>query len=207
MPPLIIAIAGGTGSGKSFLSDRIIESIEEIQGHTIEIDSYYRDLSDIPIEERERTNFDHPDSFDFDLLYKHIKMIKAGNEVSVPVYDYKTHTRTKDYRKVIGSGYIIINGIMGLHNESLRSSFDLSIFIDIDSDIRLSRRIKRDMRYRKRTLNSIINQYLESVKIMHDRFVGPTMQYADMVINNTGRTEIDSICTQIRFMYDSYAKK
>tara|TARA_Y100000588_G_C13974270_1_gene804360 strand:- start:62 stop:685 length:624 start_codon:yes stop_codon:yes gene_type:complete len=207
VPPLVIAIAGGTGSGKSFLSDRIIESIDEIQGNAIEIDSYYRDLSDILINERELTNFDHPDSFEFDLLHKHIKMIKAGGEVNVPVYDYKTHTRTKNYQKVIGSDYIIINGIMGLHDQSLRSLFDLSIFIDIDSDIRLSRRIKRDMRYRKRTLNSIINQYLESVKIMHDRFVEPTIQFADMVIKDTGRTEIDSICTKIRFIYDSYAKK
>ena len=207
MLPLIIAIAGGTGSGKSFLSDRIIESIRDIRGHVIEIDSYYKDLSALPMEQRESTNFDHPDSFEFELLHQHIEMIKVGDDVKVPIYNYKTHTRTKDHVAIKGTDFIIINGIMGLQDEALRSSFDLSIFIDIDSDIRLSRRIKRDMRYRKRTLNSIINQYLESVKIMHDRFVQPTMEYADMVLNDTGKTEIDSICTKIKLMYDSYSKK
>ena len=207
MLPLIIAIAGGTGSGKSFLSDRIIESIRDIRGHVIEIDSYYKDLSELPMEQRESTNFDHPDSFEFELLHQHIEMIKVGDDVRVPIYNYKTHTRTKDHVTIKGTDFIIINGIMGLQDEALRSSFDLSIFIDIDSDIRLSRRIKRDMRYRKRTLNSIINQYLESVKIMHDRFVQPTMKYADMVLNDTGKTEIGSICTKIKLMYDSYSKK
>jgi len=207
MRPLIIAIAGGTGSGKSFLSDKIISNAKGLSGSIIEIDSYYRDLSELSIKKRESINFDHPNSFEFKLLNDHINQVKSGMNVHVPVYDYKTHTRTDRYTTIHPSDYIIINGIMALHSQELRESFDLSIYIDIPNDLRLSRRIKRDMRYRKRTLNSIISQYLKSVKTMHDRFVQPSMELADLVIEDTGTKEINDICSRIKILYDTYSKK
>ena len=207
MRPLIIAIAGGTGSGKSFLSNKIISNAKGLSGSIIEIDSYYRDLSDLTMKKRETINFDHPDSFEFKLLNKHINQVKLGMDAHVPIYNYKTHTRTDKYTTIHPSDYIIVNGIMALHSQELRKLIDLSFYIDIPNDLRLSRRIKRDMRYRKRTLNSIISQYLKSVKIMHDRFVQPSMQFANFVINDTDTKDINYICSKIKKIYDTNSKK
>jgi len=180
----IIGISGGSGSGKTYLSNKLIDNYGKSYVEIIELDSYYKDLSHMPFSKRERENFDHPDAFDFELLINNLEELKNHNKVLIPTYNYKTHTRNKKKKIIKKKRIIIIEGIFSILNKQLRKHMDYMIFIDVNEKIRLQRRIERDVNYRGRTLESIKLQYNKSVKPMHDKFVEPSKRFADVTINN-----------------------
>ncbi len=186
---LIIGIAGGTGSGKTTLAHKIQEALSE---HSILIsqDFYYKDLSHLSDEGRANVNFDHPDSLDFSLLREHIHELKAGRSVQCPEYDFVTHTRKKSTRPFDSARVIIVEGILLFAMPELRNQFDWKIFIDTDDDVRLLRRIERDMNERGRDFDSIKRQYLKTVKPMHDAFVEPSKQHADIIVPRGGENNM-----------------
>lgn len=189
MESLIIGIAGGSGSGKSTLTGLLKEHFGEavtVMNH----DDYYKAQDDVPFEERCRRNYDHPDAFDTDLLIEHLRALKAGQEIDCPVYDYPAHNRAKVTRRVCPAPVILVDGILILENRDLRSLFDIKIFVDTDADVRVLRRIRRDTKERGRSLESVINQYLGTVKPMHEAFVEPSKKYADFIIPSGGRNPV-----------------
>jgi len=200
----IIGIAGGSGSGKSKLAKNILKEFDDNQVQSLEFDSYYKDLSHITFEERTKNNFDHPNSIDFDLLYSDLKSIINNKIVYTPIYDYKTHTREKNTkRKIEDVKVIILEGILALYNSNIRDLMSIKIFVDTPSDVRLLRRIKRDMNKRARTIESITEQYNNTVKPMFLKFVQPTKDYADLIVPNGGKNKIsiDAIVTNIKKSY------
>jgi len=200
----LIGIAGGSGSGKSRLVKNILNEINDNIVQAIEVDSYYKDLSHLSFEEREKNNFDHPDSIDFDLLYEDLCNLKNKITIHSPIYDYKTHTRQKNETKTIKDAkVIIIEGIFALYNEKIRNLLSMKIYVDTPSDVRLLRRIKRDMSKRARTIEGIIEQYNKTVKPMFTKFVKPTRDYADIIIPFGGKNKvsIDTIVTNIKKTY------
>ncbi len=197
--PLIIGIAGGTGSGKTTITDKIIDQFM----HQITIlnqDSYYRAFNDLPFHEREKINFDHPDSFDWFLLLKHLENLKNNVPIESPVYDFKNHSRSSEKKLKKPAPIVIIEGILIFENPLLRKLMDIKIFVDTDSDIRILRRIERDMQERGRSLPSIIKQYHETVRPMHIEFVEPTKRFADVIIPEGGHNliGIDMIIAKIK---------
>ena len=201
---IIIGIAGGSGSGKTRLVKNILNELNENKVISIEVDSYYKDLSHLPFEERSKNNFDHPDAFDFKLLYNDLKKILNNESISTPVYDYKTHTREKNKSKLIKDvKVILLEGIFALYNKEIRNLMSIKIFVDTPSDIRILRRVKRDVNKRNRTIESIIKQYNDSVRPMFLKFVGPTKTYADLIIPYGGKNKIsiDTIVTNIKKTY------
>lgn len=197
---MIIGIAGGTGSGKTTVAKKIKEKI--IDKHTVVMmqqDSYYKDHSDIPFEEREKINYDHPNSIDMELLIKHLKALINGSTVEIPIYDFKTHTRKNITRRENPGDIVIIEGILIFTNKELRELFDYKIFVDTPDDIRFIRRLKRDLTERNRTVNSVIDQYLMTVRPMHIEFVEPTKKFADIIIPEGGfnKNAIDVISSSI----------
>jgi len=201
---IIIGIAGGSGSGKTRLVKNILNELNENKVISIEVDSYYKDLSHVPFEERSKNNFDHPDAFDFKLLYNDLKKILNNESISTPVYDYKTHTREKNKSKLIKDvKVILLEGIFALYNKEIRNLMSIKIFVDTPSDIRILRRVKRDVNKRNRTIESIIKQYNDSVRPMFLKFVGPTKTYADLIIPYGGKNKIsiDTIVTNIKKTY------
>ena len=200
----IIGIAGGSGSGKSKLVKNILKEINDNSVQTIEIDSYYKDLAHLTFEEREKNNFDHPDSIDFELLYTDLYNIKKSIITDTPIYDYKTHTRKKnEIKKIENVKVIIIEGIFALYDKKIRDLLSMKIYVDTPSDVRLLRRIKRDMSKRARTIEGIIEQYNKTVKPMFTKFVKPTRDYADLIIPFGGKNKvsIDTIVTNIKKTY------
>ena len=200
----IIGIAGGSGSGKSKLVKNILKEINDNSVQTIEIDSYYKDLAHLTFEEREKNNFDHPDSIDFELLYTDLYNIKKSITTDTPIYDYKTHTRKKnETKKIENVKVIIIEGIFALFDKKIRDLLSMKIYVDTPSDVRLLRRIKRDMSKRARTIEGIIEQYNKTVKPMFTKFVKPTRDYADLIIPFGGKNKvsIDTIVTNIKKTY------
>lgn len=187
---ILIGIAGGTGSGKTSMAKNIVRDFNPDQVVVIEQDSYYHDLSDIPLDARNRHNFDHPDAYDFNLLKNQMKMLLEGKSVEIPIYDYKTHTRKKETRQISGHKIIVLEGIMVLVDPELRNLMDIKIYIHTADDIRFIRRVTRDISERGRSLDSVINQYLETVRPMHEQFVAPTMHYADIIIPEGGHNEV-----------------
>ncbi|MBO8131404.1 MAG: uridine kinase [Candidatus Marinimicrobia bacterium] len=183
---ILIGIAGGTGSGKTSMAKNIVKDLNPNDVIIIELDSYYHDLSHIPLDMRHRHNFDHPDAYDFKLLKEHIKSLLEGKPVNIPIYDYKTHTRKKETIQVYGHRIIVLEGIMALYDEELRDMMDIKIYIETADDIRFIRRLKRDIKERGRTLESVIAQYMETVRPMHEQFVEPTKKYADIIIPEGG---------------------
>ncbi len=182
---IVIGIAGGTGSGKTTLIERIQTEFKEgivVLAH----DYYYKDRSELELKERERLNYDHPDSFETDLLIYHINKLKNGESVFRPVYDFTIHNRTKEKVKVDTADVIIVEGILIFENRELRNLFDIKIFIDTDADVRIIRRILRDVKERERSLDSIVNQYMSTVKLMHEQFVEPSKKYADIIVPEGG---------------------
>ncbi|MBI89815.1 MAG: uridine kinase [Candidatus Marinimicrobia bacterium] len=179
---IIIGISGGSGSGKSSISRNILSQYGEEKCAIIEVDSYYKDLKQLSMEEREKTNFDHPDSIDFELMQEDLNKFILGKGISVPIYDYKTHTRTNITRDIKSQSIIIIEGIFALLNPNIRSLMSIKVFVDTEDKIRLARRIKRDMKYRKRTYESIIKQYDNNVRPMYDNYVAPLKNVCDLVI-------------------------
>ena len=189
-PVLTIGIAGGTGSGKTTIVRNILESTKDHGLSMLEQDSYYIDLRGIPMEERVKTNFDHPDSFDSALLRRHIKALKSGVAVEKPVYDFVTHSRTERTDRVEPRPILVVEGILIFVDAALRNLMDIKVFIDTDADLRLIHRIRRDIADRGRTLDSVLDQYERTVRPMHYEFVEPSKRFADIIIPEGGRNLI-----------------
>jgi uridine kinase len=186
---IVIGIAGGTGSGKTTLIKRIKKEFNNeitILSH----DFYYKENSHLPFEEREKLNYDHPNSFDTGLMVDHILKLKEGKSIERPVYDFVIHNRTAETVKVDSAKVIIVEGILIFENSELLSLFDIKVFIDTDADVRIIRRILRDVRERGRSLDSVINQYLTTVKLMHEQFVEPSKKNADIIIPEGGYNSV-----------------
>ncbi len=197
--PVIIGIAGGTGSGKTTIADAIIKEIQE-NITIITQDSYYKSFEQVTLEERHKINFDHPRSFDTDLLLDHLKSLKQRVPIRMPLFDYVTHLRKKETILKNPNKIIILEGILIFDQEDIRNMCDIKIFVDTDADIRILRRISRDMKERGRELESIMNQYLNTVRPMHLEFVEPSKRFADIIIPEGGfnKIGIDMIITKIR---------
>jgi len=188
--PLLIGIAGGTGSGKSTVAHKIAEGLPANSVATLDHDSYYRDRSDLDFEARTRLNFDHPESLDNALLAAHLAELRAGRAVDIPNYDFKTHMRLPERRRVEPTRIIIVEGILVFVEEPIRKLLDVKIFVDTDSDIRVFRRIRRDIEHRGRTFQSIREQYYTTVRPMHLQFVEPSKRWADLIIPEGGENLI-----------------
>ncbi|CDF58240.1 uridine kinase [Thermobrachium celere] len=188
--PIIIGIAGGTGSGKSTVAQEIYNSLPEESIAVIEQDNYYKDQSHLSFEERTKTNYDHPDAFDTALLLEHLKKLSRGEAIDKPIYDFANHTRKKETVRVEPKDIIILEGIMILVEPEIRNMLDIKIFVDTDADVRIIRRIKRDIKERGRTLDSVIDQYINVVRPMHLQFVEPTKRYADIIIPEGGYNKV-----------------
>jgi len=202
---IIIGIAGGSGSGKTRLVKNILSELSDTKTISIEVDSYYKDLSHLSFEEREKNNFDHPNSIDFELLYHHLKEILNNKKIETPLYNYKEHIRDKNNVKIIEENIqiILLEGIFSLYNKDIRNLMEIKIFVDTPSDIRILRRIKRDVNKRKRTIESVIEQYNKTVRPMFIKYVKPTKEYADLIIPYGGKNKIsiDTIVTKIKKYY------
>ena len=196
---MIIGIAGGSGSGKTTLASNILKSINA-GGVILPMDMYYKDWSYLNIKERENINFDHPDSFDIELLVKHLKLLINGEAIKMPIYDYKTHVRLKKHLLIEAKRIIIVEGLFVLYFEDLRKLLDIKIFIDVEDDVRLIRILIRDIDMRGRSISSIVNQYINFVKPMYNKYVKPTKQFADIIIPYGGynRKAIDILVHYIK---------
>ncbi|AUN15352.1 uridine kinase [[Clostridium] sordellii] len=198
---LIIGITGGTGSGKSTVCKSIKESIPEENIAILEQDAYYKDQSHLSFEERLKTNYDHPLSFDNKLLIKHLDMLCNGETIEKPIYDYELHTRNLEETVTTEpKDIVIVEGIMILEDEELRNKLDIKIYVDTEDDLRILRRIQRDIKERGRTVDSVIEQYLATVKPAHDQFIEPYKKYADIIIPEGGQNEvaIDMVIARIK---------
>lgn len=180
--PLIIGVAGGTASGKTTIANAIMESINHPQMVMIPHDAYYKDASAKPLSERARINFDHPDSLETDLMVLHLQELIAGRSIEMPVYDFSSHSRLKKGIVKKPAKVIIVEGILIFCEQALRDLMDVKIFVDTDSDLRFIRRLKRDIQSRQRSMESVIDQYLGTVRPMHNTFVEPSRKYADLII-------------------------
>ncbi|MYL19862.1 uridine kinase [Halobacillus litoralis] len=198
--PVVIGVAGGTGSGKTSVTRSIIQRFTDKTLLMIEQDYYYKDQSDVPFEERLETNYDHPLAFDNDLLMEHLQQLIDQKSVEKPVYDYKMHTRSEETIHVEPKEVIIVEGILVLEDERLRDLMDIKVFVDTDADVRIIRRMMRDINERGRTLDSVIDQYINVVRPMHLQFVEPTKRYADIIIPEGGQNHvaIDLMASKIK---------
>lgn len=188
--PLILGIAGGSGSGKSTIAKSLMRALPLQAGVLLEQDHYYRPLSAMALEERERVNFDHPDAIEFDLLLEHIDALREGRAIERPIYDFTTHDRVPGGVIVAPAPILVVEGILVLADPRLRERFDIKIFVDTDADIRLMRRIRRDLEHRGRTFAQVRQQYYESVRPMHLAFVEPSKRFADIIIPEGGQNRV-----------------
>ena len=199
--PVIIGIAGGSGSGKTTIAHEIGNNIEAHDRIvTMTQDSYYKDNTGVPMEERMKINYDHPDAFDMPLLEAQLSQLMHRKPIEMPIYDFTEHTRSNETIHVEPADIIILEGILVLFNEDIRNLMDIKVYVDTDDDIRIIRRIQRDMVERGRSLDSIITQYLATVKPMYHQFVEPTKRYADIIVPEGGENQvaIDLLSTKIR---------
>jgi uridine kinase len=199
MASLVVGIAGGTGSGKTTVAKTIAAALPAGRVAMIEFDAYYRDLPDLSAEDRARINFDHPDALEIELLVEHLGQLKAGAAVDVPGYDFKTHRRRPESRRVEAARVVLVEGILVFVDPRVRDRLDMKIFVDTDSDIRVFRRIRRDMEQRGRTFESIRDQYYKTVRPMHLQFVEPSKRWADLIIPEGGnnRVALDLIISKL----------
>ncbi len=197
---ILIGIAGASGSGKTLVANTVIERLGTDKVVLIQEDSYYKDLSHIPFDERSGRNFDHPDAFDHDLLAEHLDLLLQGKTIAHPIYDYKTHSRLKETRTVGPHTIVILEGILVLSEPKLREMMDIRVFIDTALDICFIRRLKRDIEERGRSVESVINQYQSTVRPMYFQFIEPSKRYADIIIPRGGKNlvAIDILTTKIR---------
>ena len=197
---MIIGICGGTGSGKTTIARKIIEAVGRKNVISLEQDSYYRNLEDMPLDERHQANFDHPDSIDSELLVNHLKRLKGKNSIEMPVYDFKTHTRRRKVEHIEPKPVTIVEGILIFSEPRILSLLDVRVFVDTPDDIRFIRRLQRDIVERGRTTESVIAQYRTTVRPMHFEFVEPSKRHADMIIPEGGNPEIgvEFLCGLIR---------
>jgi len=188
--PLTIGIAGGTASGKTTVARRLVERLGTHPVAVLDQDSYYRDLADLPIEERARFNFDHPDAFDTALLVRHLSELRAGKAIDKPVYSFTRHTRTGETLRVNPGDVVILEGILVLALEPVRELLDVKVFVDSDADVRVLRRVSRDIKERGRDFDGVVEQYFRTVRPMHFGFVEPSKRYADIIIPHGGLNDI-----------------
>ena len=200
MNTILIGIAGGTGSGKTTLANRLVESFGGDEVSILRHDNYYKRHDDMPYEERCKLNYDHPDAFDTQLLYEHIRALKDGKAIQMPVYDYTVHNRSDETVGVNPAPVIVLEGIMIFAERRLCDLMDIKVFVDTDADVRILRRIIRDVNQRGRSLDSVIDQYLTTVKPMHEQFVEPSKRRADIIIPVGGENNValDMLIERVR---------
>jgi len=197
---ILIGIAGGSGSGKTLVAKTIYRDLGSDKVVIIDQDSYYKDIEDVPLRDRDLRNFDHPDAFDNELLKRHMRALLAGEEVDQPVYDYVRHARTRETRRIGEQLVIVLEGILIFYDPELRDLMDIKVYIDADADVRFIRRLGRDIHERGRSVDSVIRQYQESVRPMHLQFVEPLKRYADIIVPEGGhnRVAIDLLKVKIK---------
>lgn len=183
---IVIGIAGGSGSGKTTLMKSLLARFQN-DVTVLSHDNYYRPYEELSIEERKKVNYDHPDAFDTEMMIEHLRQLKAGNAIECPIYDYTTYSRTDETTRLEPSKVILVEGILIFENKVLCSLMDIKIFVDTDADVRLIRRIRRDVAKRGRSLESVLSQYLATVKPMHEQFVEPSKKNADLVVLEGGK--------------------
>lgn len=189
-PPIVIGVAGGTGSGKTTVSRKILQAIGPDRIAHLQHDSYYRDQGHLPPDARSRQNYDHPDSLDTPLMVTHLSALRRGEAAPIPVYDFATHTRQEQTQLLHPAPIILVEGILIFVERELRRLMDIRIFVDTDADIRLIRRLQRDVEERGRTVESVIQQYLATVRPMHLKFVEPSKRYADLIVPEGGHNQV-----------------
>ena len=190
MTPLVIGIAGGTGSGKTTIAEKLAAAIPPGRCALIDHDAYYRDQSQLPAAERGQVNYDHPASLESTLLARHLAELRAGRTVDVPIYDYATHTRRAETRTVAAAPVIVVEGILVFVEAAVRAQLDIKIFVDTDADIRLMRRIRRDLEQRGRSFASVRDQYYATVRPMHIEYVEPSKRWADLIVPEGGDNRV-----------------
>ena len=205
MKPLIIGIAGGTGSGKTTVAKKIAQALPQASVAFLDMDGYYRNLAHLPMDERRQVNWDHPEAFDLDLFVSHLKQLARGEPVEKPVYDFTTHVRSSRTERITPADVIVVDGILLFVDERVRALCDVKVFVDADPDIRLVRRIQRDMSERDRPLEEILQQYLTTVRPMQQQFVEPSKRYADIILPRGGENAvaIEMILTTIQRRLDA----
>ncbi|WP_139490373.1 uridine kinase [Brevibacillus dissolubilis] len=198
--PVLIGVAGGSGSGKTTVARELYREFQDQSVIMIEQDNYYKDQSHLSMEERVLTNYDHPFAFDNDLLLYHLQALLNGQTIEKPVYDFKMHNRSSDKIIVESKDVIILEGMLILEDPRIRELMDIKVFVDTDADVRIVRRIQRDIEERGRTLDDVVNQYLSIVRPMHLQFIEPTKRYADVIIPEGGynRVALDLLATKIQ---------
>ncbi|WP_139367642.1 uridine kinase [Bacillus alkalicellulosilyticus] len=201
--PVVIGVTGGTGSGKTTVAKEIFKQFTDKSIVLIEQDAYYKDQSHLPMSKRIETNYDHPLAFDNDLLITHLQQLSQGIAIEKPVYDYKIHTRSSETVTIEPKDVIIVEGILVLEDKRLRDMFDIKLFVDTDADIRIIRRITRDIEERGRTINDVILQYTSIVRPMHLQFIEPTKRYADLIVPEGGQNKvaIDLMVTKVKSIF------
>lgn len=202
LPVHLIGIAGGSASGKTMVARAIVEELGPDEAMVIEQDAYYRDLSHLPFDDRKRQNFDHPSAFDTEFMLEQLRVLLSGGFVDKPTYDYARHTRSERTERVGGHAVIILEGILVLDDERLRDLMSVKVFIDTDPDVRLTRRLRRDIIQRGREIESVLNQYEQTVRPMHLQFIEPSKRYADIIIPEgvENRVGVDILRTKVRTM-------
>jgi uridine kinase len=209
MPPIVIGVAGGSGSGKTTVVRRIVESLGDDQVTVLEHDRYYRDRNDLRLEERAALNYAHPYSLETDLMVRHVVALRDGHAVDAPVYDFARHARTQATDRLSPRRAIIVEGILIFTDADLRRLMDIKVFVDTDDDTRVIRRLQRDVAERGRTMDSVIEQYLSTVKPMHLEFVEPSKRYADLIVPRGGHNAVavDLLLSLIRSLAGARAER
>lgn len=207
--PVLIGIAGGTGSGKTSVAREVTRHIPPENIVLIEQDNYYKDQTHLTMEERVRTNYDHPNAFDNELLIEHLQQLLAGEAIDKPIYNFAEHTRASITERVEPRQVIVLEGIMVLEDQRLRDLMDIKIFVDTDADVRIIRRVLRDIKERGRTIESVVEQYMGVVRPMHMQFIEPTKKYADLIIPEGGKNlvAIDVLVAKVNDIVNSLVKE
>lgn len=196
-PSFVIGIAGGTGAGKTAVAREVTDTVGEAVT-IIPLDNYYRDLSHLPMDERDQVNYDHPSAFEWELLTEHVEVLLDGDPVEMPQYDFSVHNRKDERVSVAPTDILIVEGILSLFEEDLRELYDLCVYVQTDADVRILRRIQRDVIERGRNLEGVMNQYLTTVKPMHEQFIEPTKKHADIIIpEGLNRSAVDLLIKKV----------